>query len=154
MAGRAREPRGAAGQHLPSEWRSPQSWCWSPGVASDDVVLDAGAVPILTAELALWAARVLAIELDPSLASGLRRRFAGVANVTVVEGDVLGEVLPARPSGSCRISPSQRPPGRLSRLLDDPAVPLSRADVIMEAGAARKRACRSTLRSVLWSPWY
>jgi 23S rRNA (adenine-N6)-dimethyltransferase len=157
VAGRAREPRGAAGQHFLRSSALAAELVLESGVASDDVVLDAGAgAGILTAELALWAARVLAIELDPSLASGLRRRFAGVANVTVVEGDVLREALPAAPFRVVSNLPFAAAAGLLSRLLDDPALPLSRADVIIEAGAARKRACArpSTLRSVLWSPWY
>ncbi len=41
-------------------------------------------------------------------------------------------------------------------LLDDPRVPLVRADLVVEWDVARKRACPwpSTLNGVLWSAWY
>ncbi len=121
------------------------------------MVLEIGAGRgLLTAELARWAGSVLAVELDPGLAAGLRDRFAGVGNVLVVEGDALSQPLPA---GLFRIVsnlPFHITGAMLRRLGSDPALALTRADLILEAGAARKRAKSrpSTLQSVLWAPWY
>ena len=44
----------------------------------------------------------------------------------------------------------------LARLLDDPALPLTRADLILQWEVARKRALRppGTLRSAAWAPWW
>ena len=43
----------------------------------------------LTRKLLERAARVVAIEIDPALAEGLRRSFAGESRLEIVEGDVL-----------------------------------------------------------------
>lgn len=111
---------------------------------------------LLTAELARWAADVRAVELDPLLATGLRKRFADVGNVLVVEGDALSQPLPAEPFRIVSNLPFHITGAMLRRLSRDPALALTRADLILEAGAARKRARSrpSTLQSVLWAPWY
>jgi 16S rRNA (adenine1518-N6/adenine1519-N6)-dimethyltransferase len=43
----------------------------------------------LTEELATRESRLIAVEVDGALAQGLREKYAGTANVSVVEGDVL-----------------------------------------------------------------
>jgi 16S rRNA (adenine1518-N6/adenine1519-N6)-dimethyltransferase len=58
-------------------------------IDSDGTVIEIGAgLGGLTAELSARASRVIAIELDESLADHLRARFAGT-NVTVIQGDAL-----------------------------------------------------------------
>lgn len=58
----------------------------------EDTVLEVGAgTGLLTSLLAKRAARLVAVEIDPRLCLALRTRFAGQANVTVVEGDVLAK---------------------------------------------------------------
>lgn len=44
----------------------------------------------------------------------------------------------------------------LRRLLDDPGVPLVRADLVVQWEVARKRAAvpPSSLHSTLWAPWW
>ena len=60
-----------------------------------DVVLDAGAgFGFLTRFLANKCKRVVAVEKDPQVAEVLREQLRGLANVTVIEGDVLKAALP------------------------------------------------------------
>ena len=61
-----------------------------------DVVLDAGAgFGFLTRFLANKCKSVLAVEKDPVVAVVLREQLKGLANVTVVEGDVLKATVPS-----------------------------------------------------------
>jgi 23S rRNA (adenine-N6)-dimethyltransferase len=124
------------------------------GVGSDDLVVDLGAgTGRLTAELARVAGRVIAVELDPGLAAGLRGRWS---NVEVVEADAGRTKLPVDPFRVVANLPFSRTNDLLHLLLDDPATPLVRADLIVEWGVALKRALPwpSSVSSVLWGAWY
>lgn len=107
----------------------------------------------MTAELARQAGRVVAVELDPRWAACLRGRWP---NVEVVEGDATRVPLPAEPFRVVANVPFDRTTEILRRLLDDPRTPLLRADLVVEWGAALKRASPwpSTLNGVLWGAWY
>ena len=60
-----------------------------------EVVLDAGAgFGFLTRFLAKRCENVLAVEKDPRVAMVLRENLKGLANVTVIEGDVLKTAVP------------------------------------------------------------
>jgi len=64
-------------------------------LTSDDVVLDAGAgFGFLTRFLADRCRAVVAVEKDPGVAEALREQVRGLANVAVVEGDVLKVGVP------------------------------------------------------------
>jgi 16S rRNA (adenine1518-N6/adenine1519-N6)-dimethyltransferase len=64
-------------------------------LTGDDVVLDAGAgLGFLTRFLAEKCRAVLAVEKDPRVAEVLREQVRGLANVTVIEGDVLSGDFP------------------------------------------------------------
>ena len=108
-----------------------------------DLVVEIGAgTGRLTAPLAERAGEVQAIELDPCLAEGLRVRFSRQPNVTVVEGDALRVRLPRGEFRVVANVPFGCSGAILRRLLDDPLLPLVRADVIVEWGMAVKRtAC-------------
>jgi 16S rRNA (adenine1518-N6/adenine1519-N6)-dimethyltransferase len=55
-----------------------------------DTVVEVGAgTGMLTERLAARAGRLIAVEVDPALVLGLRERFAGRGNVSVVEADAL-----------------------------------------------------------------
>ncbi len=109
----------------------------SAGLGPGDLVLDLGAGSgALTAPLAATGARVLAVERDPRLAGGLRRRFAGCEAVRVVEGDLRTVPLPRRPYAVVANPPFAGTAALLARLLDDPAGALARADLLVELGAA------------------
>jgi 23S rRNA (adenine-N6)-dimethyltransferase len=124
------------------------------GVGALDVVLDLGAGSgRLTAPLARAACRVVAVELDGPLAEGLRGRWA---NVEVVHGDAAAVALPDEPFRVVANLPFDGTNAILRHLLDDPGVPLVRADVIVEWGVAVKRALPwpSTVAGVLWGARY
>jgi 23S rRNA (adenine-N6)-dimethyltransferase len=106
-------------------------------VARDDLVVEVGAgYGRLTEQLAARATRVIAIELDPRLAGRLAHRFRQRPNVTVVEGDALTVPLPRRPFRVVGNPPFHLTSALLHRLLDDPHVPLARADLVVGWGAA------------------
>jgi 23S rRNA (adenine-N6)-dimethyltransferase len=107
----------------------------------------------LTSELAPAADRVNAVELDRHWADYLRGRWP---NVEVLLGDAASVALPSEPFRVVANLPFDRTTAILRHLLDDPRVPLTRADVIVEWGVALKRAIPwpSTLNGVLWGAWY
>jgi 23S rRNA (adenine-N6)-dimethyltransferase len=125
------------------------------GLTRDDFVLEIGAGSgRLTRELARSAGRVLAVELDPRWARELRARLP--EEVTVVQADALRLPLPDEPFRVVANLPFGQTTAFLRHLLDDPEVPLERADVIVEWGYALKRAAvwPSTLLGVTWGAWW
>lgn len=124
------------------------------GVGADDLVVDIGAgTGRITAELARVAPRVIAIELDRKLASTLRERWP---NVEVVQADAATFVLPSEPFRVVANLPFDRTNDLLHALLDDPAIPIRRADLVVEWGLAVKRALPwpSSVSSVIWNATY
>jgi 23S rRNA (adenine-N6)-dimethyltransferase len=126
-------------------------------VGAADLVVELGAGDgRLTAALAERRCAMRAVELDPALAAGLRGRFRASPHVTVVEGDALAVPLPEEPFRVVGNLPFHVTTAVLRRLLDDPGVPLERADVIVEWDVACKRArCwPGSLLNVLWGSRY
>jgi 23S rRNA (adenine-N6)-dimethyltransferase len=123
-------------------------------ISPRDLVVDIGAGSgRLTAELAQAARRVVAIELDPRLAAGLRGRWP---NVDVVAGDALSLPFPDEPFRVVANIPFAHTSALLHRLLDDPRLPLARADLIVEWGVAVKRGLPvpSSVSGVLWGAFH
>jgi 23S rRNA (adenine-N6)-dimethyltransferase len=148
-AGRARPPV-ARSQHFLRTKGLAAEIVRDAGVGANDLGAGTGR---LTAELARVSRRVIAVELDPRLAAGLRDRWP---NVDVIEGDAGKVPLPSEPFRVVANLPFSRTNDLLHLLLDDPQVPLVRADVIVEWGVALKRALPwpSTVSSVLWGAFY
>ena len=123
-------------------------------VSRRDLVVDLGAgTGRLTVELSRVARGVVAVELDRELAARLRGRWA---NVDVVEADAREVELPREPFRVVANLPFAGTNEILRRLLDDPGVPLVRADLVVEWGVAVKRALPwpSTVNGVVWGAWY
>jgi 23S rRNA (adenine-N6)-dimethyltransferase len=107
-------------------------------VGSGDLVVDLGAgYGALTGPLARTGARVVAIEIDPALAARLRRRFDDEPGVNVVEADLRRVPLPRRPFHVVASPPFALTTWLCRRLLGDPAVRLTGAELILEWGAAK-----------------
>jgi 23S rRNA (adenine-N6)-dimethyltransferase len=154
---RASSPRRRHQQHFLRSTRLAADLVRDSCVGEDDLVLDIGAgTGVLTAELAGTAGRVLAIEIDGTLAAELRRRFAARPTVQVLAGDFLRMPLPLEPFRVVANIPFARTTAIMRRLLDDRAVPLERADLIVELAVARKRACPvpSTALGAYWGAWW
>jgi 23S rRNA (adenine-N6)-dimethyltransferase len=150
----ARRPGGARSQHFLRSSALAAELVRDAGILAGDLVLDLGAGSgRLTGELARVAGRVVAVELDPRWAGRLRGRWE---SVEVVRGDAASVPLPREPFRVVANLPFDRTTAILRRLLDDPVVPLVRADVIVEWGVAVKRALPwpSTVNDVVWGAWY
>jgi 23S rRNA (adenine-N6)-dimethyltransferase len=74
----------------------------------------------------------------------------------VVEADFLAFRLPATPFRVVGSLPYASTTDILRRLLDDPSLPLERADLIVQWEVARKRAADppDTLLSTVWAQWW
>ena len=127
------------------------------GIARSDLMVEIGAgTGRLTAPLADAADRVVAIELDPELAGGLRRRFARNPRIDVVEGDALLVPFPDERHRVLGNVPFQITTALLRRVLDEPDSPCVAADLIVQDGLARKRCAMRpcTMLSLSWLPWW
>lgn len=117
-------------------------------------MLDLGAgTGRLTRELAAVAGRVVAVEIDPRLAAGLRGRWP---NVDVVAGDATAIELPREPFRVVANIPFHRTGELLRLLLDDPSASLVAADLVVEWGVAVKRSIPwpSSVSSAVWGAYY
>jgi 23S rRNA (adenine-N6)-dimethyltransferase len=126
-------------------------------VERDDLVVEVGAGSgALTAALAARARAVVAIELDPRLATRLRSRFAADPSIRVVEGDARSVPLPREPFRVFGNVPFAITTDLLRHLLDDPLGGLARGDLIVQWEAARKRIADPprNVRSLGWGPWW
>ena len=116
----------------------------------------------LTLALAARGLDVLAVEIDPAMAGRLRRRLeqaaprTGPGRVRLVCGDFARLALPETPFRVVSSVPYGRTTDVLHHLLDDPSLPLERADLIVQWEVARKRAAvpPTTLNSTAWAPWW
>jgi 23S rRNA (adenine-N6)-dimethyltransferase len=127
------------------------------GVARSELVVEVGAgTGRLTAPLADAARSIVAIELDPRLAEGLRWRFAGHPRVSVVEGDALVVPFPEEPHRVAGNVPFHITTALLRNVLDDPGSSCFAADLIVQDGLARKRCALRpcTMLSLGWLPWW
>lgn len=150
-------PRPRRGQHFLRSAALAAALVHESGVARTEFVLEIGAGEgALTAELARRSRRVRAIEIDPELVSRLRSRFAATGNVEIVCGDALRVALPDEPFRVVANIPFNLTTAIMRRLLDDPRVPLARADLLVELDVAWKRArCTpSTALGAYWGAWY
>jgi 23S rRNA (adenine-N6)-dimethyltransferase len=156
-ARRARPSRPAAtGQHFLGR-RAAASLVGLARIERNDLVFEIGAgAGALTRELAAAGGRVVAVELDPALASRLRRRFASCADVEVVEGDASIVPLPRVPFRAFGNVPFGITTRLLHRLLDQPTSELVRADLVVQQQVARKRTASPprSLVTLSWAPWW
>lgn len=152
-----RRPRaGAPGQHFLRSSRLADSLVREAGVRPGDLIVEIGAGGgVITRALAQTGARVIALELDPGLASRLRGSKT-TQNVEVVEVDVLRWRWPSEPFAVVSNLPFARSGAILASLLDDPETALQHADVIVQWELAVKLTAvwPATMRSTFWRAWF
>jgi 23S rRNA (adenine-N6)-dimethyltransferase len=127
------------------------------GISSADLVIEIGAGNgILTTELARRAHRVIAVEVDPTLAMGLVAKFSRYGNVLIVAGDFLDLALPGEPFRVFGNVPFGATTLLLKRLLDPSPMGISRADLVVEEAVAVKRAGfrGGNVLNLGWAPWW
>ena len=89
-------PKKRLGQHFLTDEAILDTIVVAAELSPEDIVIEIGpGLGILTAELARRAGKVIAVELDTRLASLLKHRLASLANVDVINADIL------------KVSPSQ-----------------------------------------------
>ncbi|GAB6929184.1 hypothetical protein JCM10914A_31670 [Paenibacillus sp. JCM 10914] len=121
-------------------------------------VLDIGAgTGAITLPLAEKAAHVLAIENDPALANKLLSKLQGHRNVRVKASDFLIMPLPKPPFSVVSNIPYSITTPIIGKLLDHPTVPLQRAVLLVQKGAARGFTSSNSLlnpRILCWRMWF
>lgn len=155
MAVRPAQSGRRPGQHFLRSRRLVASIVDDAGIRPGELVVDVGAGRgMLTAELVARGAEVWAVEADPVLAALLGERFGD--HVRVLEVDARQLDWPARPFAVVANLPFAGANEILAGLLGDPAIPLRRADVVLQWEASVKRAAvwPSTLPGVTWGALY
>ena len=147
----------ARGQHLLRSDDVARELIRQADIGPDELVVEIGpGSGRLTAPLSEVARRVIAVEIDRRFARSLRARFGHATNVEIVQGDILRFPLPDTPFRAVGNLPFAATTPILRRLLDDPAAPMTGADLLVEANVARKRASPrpANLVSLGWQPWW
>lgn len=138
MAGRRPWPPQPAGAHFLHDRPLIRRLVRASAAGPGQLVLDLGAGHgAITLPLAATGARVIAVERDPRLAAGLRRRLAGQPLVTVVETDLREVPLPRREFLVVANIPFATTTALLRRLAGDPAARFGGGELITAWGVAR-----------------
>jgi 23S rRNA (adenine-N6)-dimethyltransferase len=148
---------GAVGQHFLRSSRLAAALVADAHISRDDLVVEiGGGTGMLTQALADVAGAVKVVERDHAMVIELRKRFGRLPHVELVEGDAAAFAWPAEEFSLVANVPFARSGAILGHLLDDPCVPLRRADVIVQWEFAAKHAAvwPSTLRSTYWRAWF
>lgn len=163
MSGHSRSARaGKRGlaQHFLGSARLARELVDAAGISQEDRVVEfGGGTGLLTEALAVRAAHVLAIEVDPKLALRLAGRFVATPSVTVLKADAFDVPLPVTPYRVMANVPFNATTAILRRLLDEPTGSLMRADLVVQWQVARARANASDgpptdLIGATWGPWW
>lgn len=129
----------SSGVHLLSSRRVVTELVRAAGLGDDDLVIDFGAGPgTITAPLSRTGSRVLAVERDARFVAGLRRRFDDRPLVRVVHEDLRTVPLPRRAFVVVSNIPFAVSTPLLRRLLTPAAGGLSRAELVVEWGLAKR----------------
>ena len=110
---------------------------------------------VITEALLASGARVLALELDATLAAALRARFAG-REVEIANADARRFQWPRARFSVVSNLPFAGSGEILASLLRDPSTGLRQADVIVQWELAQKHAAvwPATMRATYWRAWF
>lgn len=126
-------------------------------IATDDVVVEiGGGAGAITRELAKTGATLTVIERDPAHASGLREAFSELSRVRIIEADVREFRWPHSTFRVVGNLPFGITTEILRVLFEGTAKDLTRADLIVQAEVATKRAAppEGNKLNLLWAPWW
>jgi 16S rRNA (adenine1518-N6/adenine1519-N6)-dimethyltransferase len=147
-------PNKGLGQHFLFERGVVERMVRAAGVGPDDTVVEIGpGLGILTSELLRKANRVVAIELDRSLAAHLRQAFGDLPGFTLVEGNALALssdelIAPDEPFEVVANLPYSLGSAILRHLLEQPHQP-RRLTLMLQKEVAERVAARPPEMSVL-----
>lgn len=134
-----RQPANFSAQHLLISKRLIHDMIDLAQIRSTDTVLDIGAgTGALTIPLAAKAKSVLAIEADPVFVNKLLGKMNNGSNIRVKQSDFLKVALPRTPFTVVANIPYSITTPIMEKLLDFPGVPLQRAVLLVEKGAAKR----------------
>lgn len=134
-----KKPSNFSAQHLLISKRLIHDMIDLAQIRSTDTVLDIGAgTGALTFPLAEKAAHVLAIETDPAFVDKLFSKIKDGSNIRVKQSDFLEVPLPKSPFAVVANIPYSITTPIMAKLLDHPGVPLQRAVLLVEKGAAKR----------------
>jgi 23S rRNA (adenine-N6)-dimethyltransferase len=148
---------GASGQHFLRSSDLAAAFVNDAAVSRGALVVEiGGGTGVITRALASAGAELIVVERDSKLVEQLETRFRNASHVEIVAGDASTFGWPAREFSVVANLPFARSGAILAHLLDDPLVPLVRADVIVQWELAAKHAAvwPSTLRSNYWRAWF
>lgn len=162
MSVKRRTPRDERRRRLGQNFLRPEAadrFVSEAQVAPGELIVDVGAGSgAISQALAARGAEVLAVEVDPVWVARLRRmaEYERRGHIAVIHADFATWRLPSRPFRVVGSPPFGASTAILHRLLDDPGVPLVRADLIFQWEVARKRSSAppNTLLSTSWAPWW
>lgn len=126
-------------------------------IGPNDTVIDIGAgTGAITFPLAKKAATVLAIESDPRFVQKLISKMKEEGNIRVIHAAFLQITLPTRPFSVVANIPYSITTAILGKLLDQPTIPMQRAVLIVEKGAARRFTSLpiTNPRILKWRMWF
>ncbi|GIP06628.1 ribosomal RNA small subunit methyltransferase A [Paenibacillus lautus] len=134
-----KKPSNFSAQHLLISKRLIHDMIDLARIRSTDTVLDIGAgTGALTFPLAEKAARVLAIEADPAFVDKLLGKMKDSSNIRVKQSDFLEIPLPRNPFAVVANIPYSITTPIMGKLLECPGLPLQRAVLLVEMGAAKR----------------
>jgi 23S rRNA (adenine-N6)-dimethyltransferase len=154
---RSQETARRLGQHFLKSPKLAASLVTQAEIKASDLVIEFGAGKgILTYRLAAVGCRVLAVELDPVLATKLVRLFVQNEGVLIAAGDFFDLPLPHHPFRVFGSIPFGETTRAFRHLLEPDNHMMWRADLIVQRGAAIKRARgpHGNLLNVSWAPWW
>lgn len=146
-----------SGQHLLHNKRLIHDLVKMAKVTEKDLVVEIGAgTGFLTFPLAKKSGKVIAVENDPSFVQKLQGKMEQEENIHVVQRDFLQFQLPKTPFFVVSNIPYSITTPIMKKLLSQPTIPLQRAVIVMEYGAAKRFTANPIINPYIlkWRMWF